>query len=251
MCTFEGCTKRIFSNGLCVSHGAQIPRCKIKDCLKGRIRKGLCKKHGAYPCENCSVGNATALDPDRKLCYSCYCIQNNIIPTNLKLKEAYFNDLMSEHFPDVKFQYNKMQPTECKVRRFPDWSYDFVTHLLIIELDEHQHESYKCEVNRENDIVVNAACRPVIFLRINPDQYESKTGTMVSPCFRVKRERATLKQRLIVRKAELTRTGRWKVLKERIAFYMDNPENIPPQGKSLKSSFMIVGTKIHKSKISS
>ena len=46
MCTVDGCSKKVKSEGLCKSHG--MKPCWISDCSAKAVGRGLCRKHGAY-----------------------------------------------------------------------------------------------------------------------------------------------------------------------------------------------------------
>lgn len=58
----------------------------------------------------------------------------------------------------------------CTKKR-PDVFFDLNSHVVIVEIDEHQHRSYEdtCECARLNEIVNGICGRPVIIIRFNPD----------------------------------------------------------------------------------
>ncbi len=57
----------------------------------------------------------------------------------------------------------------CSLKR-PDVYFDLATHCIIVEIDEHQHNSREdiCECARLNEIVNGIGGRPVIIIRYNP-----------------------------------------------------------------------------------
>jgi len=72
----------------------------------------------------------------------------------------------------------------CSLRR-PDILIDFNTHVLIVEVDEHQHNSsaYSCDNKRKMELFLDLGSRPVIFLRFNPHRYTSLDGTRKKTCW--------------------------------------------------------------------
>ena len=58
----------------------------------------------------------------------------------------------------------------CSKKR-PDVYFELPTHCVIVEIDEHQHNTYEetCECARINEIVNGIGGRPVIIIRFNPD----------------------------------------------------------------------------------
>ena len=58
----------------------------------------------------------------------------------------------------------------CSKKR-PDIYFELLTHCVIVEIDEYQHNSYEdsCECSRINEIVNGIGGKPVIMIRYNPD----------------------------------------------------------------------------------
>jgi hypothetical protein len=75
----------------------------------------------------------------------------------------------------------------CSKRR-PDCYFELLKHCLIVEIDEHQHKSYKdiCECARISEIVGSIGGKSIIFIRFNPDNIKNKN----------KKIKITLKERL-------------------------------------------------------
>ena len=74
-------------------------------------------------------------------------------------------------------EYNVRVSSKCggKNSEEKEFGYDFGTHKLYIEVDENQHKSY-CElgeINRMKNIYMDDGGVPVIFLRYNPDNYQT------------------------------------------------------------------------------
>jgi len=80
----------------------------------------------------------------------------------------------------------KIQPYEiiknrilnaCSKRR-PDLFLDFLTHSIVVEIDEEQHENYSCETKRICELWEDTGHRPIVFIRFNPDKYRNENKTI-------------------------------------------------------------------------
>ena len=241
-CIVPGCLKEQVQGQRCIPHGAVTapPRkCSIQGCTNIAHKNALCKGHRAFPCSNDGcLGNIYYRDPDRKYCYNCFCVKYDYIPVNVKLREKYFHKLMIDEFPLLKFSYNKSQPNNCKQTRYPDWSRDYGSFLLIVECDEYQHRkstSYACESKRTVQIYQNAAHRPTVFVRFNPDGYRRRNGLTVSGCFKEVFNKELGKKDLMVDENEVQR--RWKEIKKQIQHYTENLENPPTKAITVHKLF--------------
>ena len=80
------------------------------------------------------------------------------------LKDVYGNSLVLD----------KIISGGCSRRR-PDGFIDVLTHVIIIEIDENQHRAYDetCENKRIMELSQDVAHRPIVFIRLNPDEYKS------------------------------------------------------------------------------
>jgi hypothetical protein len=93
-----------------------------------------------------------------------------------KVKEIrVFNMLKCEY--GEPHEYNVRVSSKCgkKHSEEKEFGYDFGTHKLYIEVDENQHKSY-CElgeINRMKNIYMDDGGIPIIFLRYNPDNYQT------------------------------------------------------------------------------
>lgn len=69
------------------------------------------------------------------------------------------------------FEHNSSKMLQGCSKRRPDVFFDLDTHVIIVEIDEHQHRTYEnsCECARINEIVNGIGGRPIIFIRYNPD----------------------------------------------------------------------------------
>ena len=110
--------------------------------------------------------------------------KDQIIKKNIKRREEFIGKLLNEEI-EVQCSYqNQIIDPNCSKKR-PDFVYHCGTHIVIIEVDEHQHKSYKCiiygddkegrmkgETVRMFDIAQSFDGLPVIFLRYNPDDFK-------------------------------------------------------------------------------
>ncbi len=84
-------------------------------------------------------------------------------------------------------------------------SFDFVTnskykYCIIVEIDEHQHDSYDdlCECARINEIVNAIGGKSVILIRFNPDTIKNRRKQLIIPLIeRLELLIKTIKEELI------------------------------------------------------
>jgi hypothetical protein len=72
---------------------------------------------------------------------------------------------------DTKFEYNSSKMLQGCSKKRPDIYFELVGHIIIVEIDENQHNTYEdiCECARINEIVNGIGGKPVIIIRYNPD----------------------------------------------------------------------------------
>jgi hypothetical protein len=80
---------------------------------------------------------------------------------------------------DYPFVHNKNTGIDC-TRARPDMVYSFPMHIIIVEIDENQHQGNRCEDKRINEIVNGIGGRSVVIIRFNPDYYGGKQRDMRS-----------------------------------------------------------------------
>lgn len=79
--------------------------------------------------------------------------------------------------------FDKRVDGGCSLKR-PDVLIDFGTHVLIVEVDEHRHASYTCEMKRMVTLYEDLGFRKVVFIRFNPDDYtDPDTNRRISSPF--------------------------------------------------------------------
>jgi very-short-patch-repair endonuclease len=72
---------------------------------------------------------------------------------------------------DTKFEYNSSKMLQGCSKKRPDIYFELNKHCVIVEIDEHQHNTYgdSCECARLNEIVNGIGGKSVIIIRFNPD----------------------------------------------------------------------------------
>jgi hypothetical protein len=77
---------------------------------------------------------------------------------------------------DTQFEYNTSKMLQGCSKKRPDIYFELNKHCVIVEIDEHQHDSYQdsCECARLNEIVNGIGGKSVIVIRYNPDKIKSK-----------------------------------------------------------------------------
>ena len=147
-------------------------KCNIKDCQNEHkyILNDL-----KY-CEECLPNNISI--QIKRMCKYCDLqenatyICNECIHTQNKKEWSIIRYLRQNI--DTTFDHNKIIGN-CSKKR-PDAYFELLTHCVIVEIDENQHNSYddKCECARINEIVNSIGGKSVILIRYNPDQIKNK-----------------------------------------------------------------------------
>jgi hypothetical protein len=102
------------------------------------------------------------------------------------MKEHHILDCLCSYCPDYDFIHDQRIVGGCS-RRKPDLVLECLTHsiviLMLVLIDENQHEDYKCEDKRLMQIFTDLGNRPLVVLRFNPDVYVDATGQKVQGLF--------------------------------------------------------------------
>ena len=72
-------------------------------------------------------------------------------------------------------------------KRRPDLLLDLGDQVVIVEVDENQHEDYdcSCENKRLMEISQDLGHRPLVMIRFNTDSYTDKEGKKIKSCWKV------------------------------------------------------------------
>jgi hypothetical protein len=155
-------------------HDRRVERCV--DCNGSQV----CVAHTETDCGN--LGQKRY----EKHCARCYIFlfPDKPISRYYCTKEQAVYEFIKKTYPDFDVTKNKQINGGCSKRR-PDIVFDFGSHVVIIEIDEHRHrhKRYSCETKRMFQIMQDTGCRPIIFVRFNPDGYTNKRGTSIKSCW--------------------------------------------------------------------
>jgi hypothetical protein len=162
--------------------------------------------------------------------YNGYCLQcfahlfpDEAIVKNYMTKEKAVREFVLDNFPDYTWLVNQIIPDGCSKKK-PDLLLDLGTHLICIEIDEHQHILYDsiCEENRMNSICEDVHFRPIIFIRFNPDDYIDKDDNKIKSPWIYNKTKI-----MITPENEDKWNFRLNELKDKIQYYIDKPINKP------------------------
>ena len=98
-----------------------------------------------------------------------------------KQREVKISLDVDETIPEYEY-YDRIVDSACGLER-PDFMWDCGTHFVVLEVDEHQHDSRKyqeCECPRMINIAQGNGM-PTVFLRYNPDEYKTIKGNVKTP----------------------------------------------------------------------
>jgi len=159
--------------------------------------------------------------------YCAYCFMN-MFPDrpnslNYKTKEKNVTDYIKNEFNNFDWVCDKRVNDGCSKRR-PDLLLDLGYQVIIIEIDENQHNTYvcTCENKRIMELSQDVNHRPIIFIRFNPDSYIASNGKLVNSCWKINNNDGLCRLKKDKKKEW---NFRLNSLKEQIT-YWTNPENI-------------------------
>ena len=217
-CKADGCRKRANFNlpgilpEFCTTHKKNgmlaNPRRKCEgstdeDCKESAthgIKEPLhCEEHAMpdeydlteHPCKKCE--KIDVLNKEG-LCVNFCSLEerDRILKKQVKKHEEFINKLLDEEI-DIKPILKDQSPDrQCTTKR-PDRVYHMGSHVVIIEIDEDQHKSYKCTAfgdSKEGKMKAEKIRMyeisqsfqefpPCIWIRYNPDNFKDKDGKSV------------------------------------------------------------------------
>jgi hypothetical protein len=129
-------------------------------------------------CEYC----ATEIHYAEKFCSGCKHYQRLGKTVKLHEKELTVKSWLEEK--KLTFIHDRIVDNKCSRKR-PDFFIQTVWGAIILEVDEHQHISKTygcdCELIRMRQIYMDAGMSKVLFIRYNPDKYESEPRNATQP----------------------------------------------------------------------
>jgi hypothetical protein len=208
-------------------------------CIEDNCRTGPSYNYeGQYPALYCvKHKKENMIDVNSKHCntlncyihanekYKGYCLRCfvNLFPDepntrNYKTKEQAVADHIKTSFNQYDWIYDKRVQDGCSNRR-PDIILDLGIQVIIIEVDENQHIKYdcSCENKRLMEISQDIRHRPLVFIRFNPDGYNTSTSHIQS-CWSYNKNGICI----VKREKELLWKQRLDALDEQIRYWCEN-----------------------------
>ena len=154
--------------------------------------------------------------------YCAFCFSHmfpdNEKSKNYKTKEIAVRDYILERYPNFNWICDKIIQGGCYKRR-PDLMLDLEYQVIIIEVDENQHISYDCtcENKRLMEISQDINHRNLIFIRFNPDSYNTIENKKINSCWKINKKSGIL---IISSKSDWN--NRLKVLEETLEYWINN-----------------------------
>jgi hypothetical protein len=163
------------------------PKCKYDNCNK-YASYGLesdkkllhCLKHKTTDMINLSntrcLNNCQVSGNKKYKGYCLFCFINlfpdELVCRNYKTKEKYIADYIKEQFKEYNWICDKSIQGGCSKRR-PDMFLELDEQIIIVEIDENQHNDYdcSCENKRLMELSQDVEHKPIVFIRFNPDDY--------------------------------------------------------------------------------
>jgi hypothetical protein len=165
---------------------------QCKDCFGGifcehQKRKSNCKTCGGSALCKSEWCETTANSKYEGYCLNCFI---HLFPDkpntrNYKTKEKAVVEYIIQQFPLDKYSWisDKRIQDGCSRRR-PDLVLDLGYQIIVVEVDENQHDAYdcSCESKRLMELSQDVHHRPIVFIRFNPDDYINKS-TKITSCW--------------------------------------------------------------------
>ena len=211
-CCQDGCKKRPYFN----EEGQTIGLyCRIhkKDNMIDVLNKRCCE-------DGC---NTVGIPKYEGYCMPCF-INNPLnadkpAHRNYKTKEKEVGLAITQRYPDATWILDKRIQDGCSARR-PDVLMDLGYHVLMVEVDENQHNNYdcSCEHKRLMELAQDLGHRSMVVIRFNPDGYETLQGERVPSCWKLNKKGVIH----IPKEQQKNWDARIKVLLETIQYWIDN-----------------------------
>jgi hypothetical protein len=153
-------------------------------------------------------------------CFRCfiYTFPDNPVSRNYKTKEQSVVDYVKIVFPNLTWITDKIIQDGCSNKR-PDLLLDLGYQVIIIEIDENQHDNYSCENKRLMQLSQDLNHRSIIFIRFNPDDYIDENNKKIKSCW------STMKTGIIKIENTEEYNNRLMELKNQINYWINNQTN--------------------------
>jgi Holliday junction resolvase len=210
-CIFENCKKIPIFNYENEKQGIYCFQHKKENMID--VKNKTCKTHLCF---------LRVEDKYEGYCLRCYMFvfPNKTVSRNYKTKEQSVLEFVKNNFGlDKTIIADKKIKDGCSKKR-PDILIDLGFQVLIIEIDENQHNSYyfSCENKRIMELSQDIGHRPIIFIRFNPDDYKDKNNKLIKSCWCLNKSGIC-----VVKKQKINEWNkRLEILKETIEYWLNN-----------------------------
>ena len=213
-CCEDGCNKYPIFNEEGQKTGLYCAFHKKDNMIDVKNKSNCCKNEGC---------DTRALPKYEGYCMPCF-INNPLnadkpAHRNYKTKEKEVALAITQRFPDATWILDKKIQDGCSARR-PDVLMDLGYHVLMVEVDENQHNNYdcSCENKRLMELAQDLGHRSMIVIRFNPDAYETIYGERVPSCWKLNKKGVVH----IPKEQQKNWDARIEVLLETIQYWIDN-----------------------------
>ena len=153
--------------------GTHCSKCKLENMINVKDKK----------CKSSWCDTRPSNKKYKGYCLFCFMnlFPNEKVVRNYKTKEIAVCDYIKVELPDIDWICDKTINNGCSKKR-PDLLLDLGYQVLIIEVDENQHNNYdcSCENKRLCELSHDLDNRPIIFIRFNPDDYLNNNNKITS-----------------------------------------------------------------------
>jgi hypothetical protein len=187
---------------------------------------GACKKEGmidvkSAKCIECKT--TRAIEKYENYCAWCFMhlFPDKPMARNRKTKESAVVQYTKEHFPNMDIVTDKRIYGGCSNRR-PDILFDLGEQIIIIEVDENQHTDYdcSCESKRVMELSLDVGHRPIVFIRFNPDDYNTSSKKITS-CWSINKNGICT----IKKNKQIEWNERLDVLRDTVTYWIEHRTN--------------------------
>jgi hypothetical protein len=174
-CVHEGCTTQPSYNTpgekqalYCKSHASDdMINVLNKRCIIHLCDTNISNKYRGY-CLRCFI----------------YTFPGEKVARNYKTKEFCVAEHIKQQFQEYDWICDKTVSGGCSRKR-PDMLLHMGSHVIIVEIDENQHDTYEtsCDNFRTMSLYTDLGYSPIVFIRFNPDRYINN-GVVHTSCWR-------------------------------------------------------------------
>jgi len=200
LCTHDKRKKQclICNPNLLCEHSKRKNYCNLckgnQICQHGKRRERCVQCNGSGICKCCQVNYKNPKYNNH--CFRCFMhlFPDQPVSRNYKTKETDVAQFIINQFPNFTWNLDKKVEDGCSKRR-PDLMCDLGYQVIIVEVDENQHTDYdcSCENKRIMQLSQDVGHRPIVFIRLNPDDYISSNNEKITSCWSITPKTGILK----------------------------------------------------------